>query len=30
VRQVRVFLHGDQKVPLPSEEAVVAAMKAVL
>jgi len=30
VRQVRIFLHGDQKVPLPSEEAVVAAMKAVL
>lgn len=30
VRQVRIFLHGDQSVPLPSEEAVVAAMKAVL
>lgn len=30
VRQVRIFLHGDQRVPLPSEEAVVAAMKAAL
>lgn len=30
VRQVRIFLHGDQSVPLPSEEAVVAAMKAAL
>lgn len=30
VRQVRIFLHGDQHVPLPSEEAVVAAMKAAL
>lgn len=30
VRQVRIFLHGDQSVALPSEEAVVAAMKAAL
>ncbi|MDN3443944.1 shikimate dehydrogenase [Microbacterium sp. APC 3901] len=30
VRQVRIFLHGDQRLPLPSEEAVVAAMKAAL
>ena len=30
VRQVRIFLHGDQRLPLPSEDAVVAAMKAAL
>ncbi len=30
VRQVRIFVHGDQSVPLPSEEAVVAAMKTAL
>lgn len=30
VRQVRIFLHGDQSVPLPSEDAVVAAMRAAL
>lgn len=30
VRQIRIFAHGDQSVPLPSEAAVVAAMKAVL
>lgn len=30
VRQIRIFVHGDQSIPLPSEAAVVAAMKAVL
>ncbi len=30
VRQIRIFVHGDQSVPLPSEEAVVTAMKAAL
>ena len=30
VRQVRIFVHGDQSVQLPSEEAVVDAMKAAL
>lgn len=30
VRQIRIFLHGDQSVPLPSEEVVVAAMEAAL
>lgn len=30
VRQIRIFAHGDQSVPLPSEASVVAAMQAVL
>lgn len=30
VRQIRIFRHGDQSVPLPSEDRVVAAMKSVL
>lgn len=30
VRQIRVFVHGDQSIPLSSEDAVVAAMEAAL
>ncbi len=30
VRQIRIFLHGDQSVPLPAEGVVIAAMEAAL
>lgn len=30
VRQIRIFVHGDQNITLPSEDAVVTAMKAAL
>ncbi|MBT2473559.1 shikimate dehydrogenase [Microbacterium sp. ISL-103] len=30
VRQIRIFHHGEQDTPLPSEPAVIAAMRAVL